>query len=169
MSNVTLDPSATAMAFGNLVGAAMSGGISIDFDKTFVLQMLIFAALVPILKWALFDPILKVFEEREKRTDGARAEAREMQEEAGELLRRYEAELQKINRVASEERERLRAETTKLEAEILEEARQVVGRFVDEGRTQIEKEAQAIRFDLGRQSEQVSREIAERVLGREVR
>jgi len=169
VSIVTLEPSATATAFGNLVGASMSGGISIDFDKTFVLQMLIFAGLIPILKWALFEPILKVFEERERRTDGARAEARQMQEEAGELLRRYESELQKINQVAAEERERLRAETSKLESEILDEARQVVGRIVAEGRAKLETEVGSIRFELGRRSEQVSREVSDRVLGREVR
>ncbi|MFO0565344.1 MAG: ATP synthase F0 subunit B [Polyangiaceae bacterium] len=113
-----------------MLGASMSE-ISIDFDKTFVVQMLIFAALIVVLKPLLFDPVLKVFEEREKRTDGARAEARRMQEEAG--LGRYESELEKIHRVAGEERDHLRSETAKLEAEILAEARAVAGRIVEEG------------------------------------
>ncbi|MCC6901520.1 MAG: ATP synthase F0 subunit B [Polyangiaceae bacterium] len=151
-----------------MLGAAMSGGISIDFDKTFVLQMGIFALLIVVLKPLLFDPILKVFEEREKRTDGARSEARSMQEEAGQLLRRYESELERVHRVAGEERDHLRAETTKLEAEILREARTVSNRIVDEGRKKVETEVNAIRFDLGRQTEQISREVAGRVLGREV-
>jgi F-type H+-transporting ATPase subunit b len=169
VSIVTLVPSATAVPFGNFVCAAMSGGISIDFDKTFIVQMVVFAALIPVLKWALFEPILKVFEERERRTDGARAEARRMQEEAGELLRKYEKELQKIHQVAADERDRLRAETTKLEAEILEDARQVVNRIVTDGRGKIESQVNAIRFDLGRQSEELAGQMAERVLGREVR
>jgi F-type H+-transporting ATPase subunit b len=152
-----------------ILGAAMSGGISIDFDKTFVLQMLIFATLIVVLKPLLFDPVLKVFEEREKRTDGARAEARAMQEEAGQLLRRYEAELEKIHRVAAEERDHLRSETTKLEAEILRDARAVSTRVVEEGRKKVEAEIGATRLDLARQSDQISREVAERVLGREVR
>lgn len=152
-----------------MLGAAMSGGISIDFDKTFVLQMLIFATLILVLKPLLFDPVLKVFEEREKRTDGARAEARSMQEEAGQLLRRYESELEKIHRVAAEERDHLRTETTKLEAEILRDARAVSTRVVEEGRKKIEKEIGEIRFDLGRQTDQIARDVAGRVLGREVR
>ncbi|MBK7584379.1 MAG: ATP synthase F0 subunit B [Myxococcales bacterium] len=152
-----------------MLGAAMSGGISIDFDKTFVLQMLIFATLIVVLKPLLFDPVLKVFEEREKRTEGARAEAREMQEEAGQLLRRYEAEVENIHRVASEERDHLRAETSKLEAEILNDARALTTRVVEDGRKKIETEVNGIRFDLGRQTEQIAREVAARVLGREVR
>lgn len=152
-----------------MLAAAMSGGISIDFDKTFVLQMGIFVVLILVLKPLLFDPVLKVFEEREKRTEGARAEARAMQEEAGELLRRYEGELEKIHRVAAEERDHLRSETTKLESEILKDARAVSARIVEEGRKKIEAEVDGIRSELGRQTEQLSREVAGRVLGREVR
>ena len=147
----------------------MSGGISIDFDKTFVLQMIIFAGLILVLKPLLFDPVLAVFEEREKRTDGARAEARSMQEQAGELLRRYEKELEKVSQIASQERDHARSETAKLEAEILGEARQVASRIVEEGRKKLETELGSVRFELGRQSEQMSRDIAQRVLGREVR
>ena len=152
----------------NLVGAAMAGGISIDADKTFVLQMVLFIALVPILKWALFDPVLKVFEERERRTDGARAEARQMQEQAGELLRRYESELEKIGQVASEERERLRAETAKLEAEILAEARKAVAEVVAAGRARIGQEVGVNRTELGAKTHELASAAASRVLGREV-
>lgn len=152
----------------SILGAAMSGGISIDFDKTFILQMCVFVALILALKPLLFEPILKVFEEREKRTEGARAEARRMQEKAGELLVKYEAELDHIHRVAGEERDRLRAETTKLESEILKDARAVSARIADEGRKKIETEVSSIRADLERQSAQISREVAARVLGREV-
>jgi F-type H+-transporting ATPase subunit b len=151
-----------------LLGAAMSGGISIDFDKTFVVQMVVFSALIVILKPLLFDPVLRIFEEREKRTDGARAEARRLQEEAGELLRRYEKELERVNQVATEERERLRSETSKLEAEILEEARAVSQQVVEDGRQRVASEVSKIRFDLGRVSDQIARDIAERVLGRGV-
>src|SRR6185503_15414388 len=98
------------------------GAVTIDFARTFVVQMILFGFLILVLKPLLFDPVLKVFEEREKRTEGARAEAREMQEEAGELLTRYEKKMEQVNQVAAEERERIRTETAKLEAEILGEA-----------------------------------------------
>src|SRR5690606_20954416 len=88
--------------------------INVDLDLSFLLQMVIFGALAVLLKGLLFDRVLKVFEEREKRTDGAKTEARHMQEKAGELLRKYEAELDRVNQVAAEEREKVRAETAKL-------------------------------------------------------
>jgi F-type H+-transporting ATPase subunit b len=147
---------------------AGGGGVNIDFDLTFVAQMVVFAGLVLILKPLLFDPVLKIFEQREQYTEGRKAEARELQEEAGVLLRKYERELERVNQVAATERERLRAETSKLEAEILGEARVATTRIIDEGRRKIEAEVNAIRFQLGRESERAAREIAARVLGREV-
>ncbi len=142
--------------------------MNIDLDLSFTLQMLLFAALIVALKPLLFDPVLRIFEERERRTDGARDEAREMQERAGELLEKYEAELSRVGRAAAEERERMRAETTRLENEILAEARAGTARILDQGRKDIADQVEAIRFDLGRQSERLARQIAARALGREV-
>jgi F-type H+-transporting ATPase subunit b len=146
-----------------------SGGVDIDFDATFVVQMLVFTALIFILKPLLFEPVLGLFEERERRTEGARGEAREMQERAGKLLVEYEAELERINRVAAEERDRTRSETARLEGEILAEARAAASKVVDEGRARITEETRKIQFELGRESERIAREIATQVLGREVR
>lgn len=150
--------------------AAMFGGaVTIDFDRTFIIQMILFGFLILVLKPLLFDPVLKVFEEREKRTEGARAEAREMQEEAGELLTKYEQKMEQVNQVAAEERERIRSETSRLEAAILAEARIIAAGVVAEGRSKIESEVSKIRFDLGRESEKIAQEISHSVLGREVR
>jgi F-type H+-transporting ATPase subunit b len=163
----SLDVCAPTLPLSSLLPLA-SGGVSIDFDKTFLVQMAVFALLVVVLKPLLFDPVLKIFEQREARTEGAKAAAREMQERAGELLRRYERELERVARVAAEERERLRTETTRLEAEILNEARTMALEMVAQGRRKLEAEVNAIQFSLGQQSEMLAREIASRVLGREV-
>jgi F-type H+-transporting ATPase subunit b len=111
---------------------------------------------------------LGLFAEREKRTDGAKAAAREMQERAGELLRKYEHEIEKVERVAAEERDKMRTETARLEAEQMREARELAAKIVEEGRSRIEEEIHEIRFDLGRDSERLARDIASRVLGREI-
>lgn len=151
-----------------LAASSSGGAVNIDFDPTFIGQMVVFAALIVVLKPLLFDPVLGLFEEREKRTDGAKTSAREMQEKAGELLRQYESELEKVHRVAGEERDKIRAETSRLEADQMAEARKVVAKIMDEGRSRIQEETHSIRFELGRESERLAREIAGRVLGREV-
>lgn len=163
---MSVDLSSMVTAYGgHLVGA---GGVKVDFDRTVLVQMVLFTLLIVILEPLLFRPMLKVFALRESKTDGARDEARELQEKAGELLRRYETELVRVHQVAAEERERLRSETSKLEAEILETARLSTAKSVEEGRLRVRQEIERIQFDLGRQTEQISRQMATSVLGREV-
>ena len=166
LASLGLALSQSARDGSSLLGA--SGAVNIDFDLTFVAQMVVFAALIFVLKPLVFDPVLGLFEEREKRTDGARASAREMQEKAGVLLRKYEHELEKVHQVAAEERDRTRAETARLEAEQMHEARAVASKIIDEGRARIAEEIHSVRFELGRSSERLARDIASRVLGREV-
>ncbi|HEY4104043.1 MAG TPA: ATP synthase F0 subunit B [Polyangiaceae bacterium] len=156
---------ATAASALSSATSAMAGGVPLDFDRTVLVQIIIFTLLMVVLKPLLFDPVLKVFSLREERTEGARATARELQEKAGELLQRYEKELERVHQVAAEERETLRAETTKLEAQILNEAREVTTRIVEEGRKKIETEVNAIRFDLGKEAERVAQLIVDRVSG----
>lgn len=140
--------------------------MTIDFDLSFVLQMALFAGLIVVLRPLLFEPVLRLFEERERRTDGARGDARDMQEEAGRLLSQYETELAKVHEVARAERERSRAETMQLEAEMLAEARAAAGAIVEQGRSRIQERRREIEFSLGSESERLSRRLAERVLGR---
>ncbi|HEY3668714.1 MAG TPA: ATP synthase F0 subunit B [Polyangiaceae bacterium] len=145
--------------------ALAGGGVPLDFDRSVLVQIVVFTVLIVVLKPLLFDPVLKVFALREERTEGARATARELQEKAGELLRRYEKELERVQQVAAEEREHLRSETSKLEAEILREARDVTTRIVEDGRRKIESEVSSIRVAVGMESEKVAQMIVERVIG----
>ena len=153
-------------ALGSLPLAA---GPSVDFDLTVMVQALLFLGLAWVLKPLLFDPMIRVFEERELRTDGARAEARELEERAGELLERYQREYERVTRAASEERERIRTETSKLEAQILSEARDRATRMVDDGRLAIAAEVTALKLELEQQSTRLAKDLARAVLGREDR
>lgn len=142
--------------------------MTFDFDLTFVLQMLVFATLIVVLRPLLFDPVLKVFEERERRTEGTKGSAREMQERAGELLSRYERELARVHEVARQERDRERAETARTEAELMARARDSANTIIEQGRERIARERREIEFALGRESERLGRNLAEAVLGRSV-
>ncbi|MBN1612205.1 MAG: ATP synthase F0 subunit B [Polyangiaceae bacterium] len=149
------------------LAAAGGAGVTLDLDKTLLVQMVLFMVLIVVLKPLLFDPVLRVFEQREQRTEGARSEARALQEKAGELLRKYEKELERLRQAAAEERERLRGEASKLEAEILNEAREASNKIVEEGRGRIDREIQAIETELVARTEELARSMASRVLGRE--
>ena len=144
------------------------GGISVDFDKSVLIQFVAFVLLLILIKPLLLDPFLKLVEEREKRTEGARAEARSMDARAGEILKKYEAEIDKVRKVAADERERLRVEGTRLEQRMLEEARVEAARITGEGKDAIGKEADVIRAELTKTASTIASEIATRVMGRAV-
>jgi F-type H+-transporting ATPase subunit b len=145
-----------------------AGGVVMDIDRTMLVQMAVFVLLIVVLSPLLFKPVLRLFEERERRTEGARSDARAMQERAENLLERYQRKLEDVRTTATQERERLRAETLQLEAKILGQARQATSQIVEAGRAQIERETAGIRQDIGVQSRAIAREIGSRVLGREV-
>jgi F0F1-type ATP synthase membrane subunit b/b' len=91
-----------------------------------------------------------------------------MQQMAAELLSRYEDELSRVQQVAAAEREKLRNETLRLEAKILDEAKTATTTIVENGRKHVEVEVARIRMALDQQTRQISQQIAHRVLGREV-
>jgi F-type H+-transporting ATPase subunit b len=146
-----------------------SGAVTVDLDPTVFAHFLLFTAFVVIMKDLLFDPLLKVFEERERRTAGAIAKAREMDEQALELKQEYDAKIEEIRREASGDRERIRSKVKQLEAELMEDARNAVGKHLDGGISKIQLEVNAIRRELEQQQAPLASEIASRVLGREVK
>ena len=145
-----------------------SGGVEMDVDRTMLFQSAIFVLLIVVLSPLLFKPVLRLFEERERRTEGARFDARVMQDKAEELLEQYQTKLEEVRRVSAHERERLRTETLQLESRILGEARAATAKFVEEGRAQIEREAAKVRKEMNAQRQTIAREIGSKVLGREV-
>lgn len=146
----------------------LASAINLAIDLTFLAQFVLFGVFVTLLKPLLFDPLLKVFEERERRTEGAKDEARHMDAEAGELLQRYESELANVRRQAGAERERLRAEASRLEAKIMDEARAETAKILDEGKARISAEVTELRKQLDATKPELARDIAARMLDREV-
>ena len=145
-----------------------AGGVERDVDRTMLFQSAIFVLLIVVLSPLLFKPVLRLFEERERRTEGARLDARVMQDRAEELLVQYQTKLEEVRRVSAHERERLRTETLQLESRILGEARAATAKFVQEGRAQIERETAKVRGEMNAQRQTIAREIGSKVLGREV-
>lgn len=145
-----------------------SGGVTVDVDITVLAQLVMFTGFIVLMKPLIFDPLLRLFEERERRTEGAIAEARQMDEEAISLKREFDTKFEGIRREASLERERLRSENAKLEAERLDAARTAVTKTLEEGQEKVEAEIGRIRDELGAQRQALAAQIASRVLGREV-
>lgn len=145
-----------------------ASAINLAVDLTFLAQFVLFGVFITLLKPLLFDPLLRVFAERERLTEGAKEEAKAMDAEAGALLQEYEAALGKVRREAGLERERLRAEAAKLEARIMAEARAETAKIIEEGKARIALEVAQLRRELDAQKPEIAAQIAARMLDREV-
>jgi F-type H+-transporting ATPase subunit b len=154
------DPSARSA----LASLGAGGAVTIDLDVTIVAQIVLFLILKPLL----FTPMVRLFEEREKRIDGAKADAKAMYAEADAKMAQYESELTKVKQTAGEDRDKLRAAGQRREAEILSKVRVETNTTIDAGRAKIAADAASIRAELDVVSRSVARDLATRVLGREV-
>jgi F-type H+-transporting ATPase subunit b len=144
------------------------GAVDVDFDLTVVGQIVLFLVLMAILKPVLFDPMLKLFEEREKRIDGAKLQARKTDEASAGALAKYESALLDARNTANAEREKLRAEGLKTENDILAKVRASTASTLEAGRKHTEADVRQVRGTLPGTASQLALDIAGRVLGREV-
>jgi F-type H+-transporting ATPase subunit b len=149
-------------------GVAAPQAISVDFDATFLVQVALFIGLALFLKPVLFDPMLKLFEERERRIDGAKMQARKIDERSANALTEYESAMAKARATANAEREKIRAEAMKHEQDILDGVKATAAKTIDDGKRSALAEADRVRATLKGEAVALARELAVRVLGREV-
>lgn len=150
------------------VAALAGGAVDVDFDLTVLIQIGLFVVLLIVVKPMLLDPMLKLFEERERRIDGAKLEARQMDEASAGALSKFEAEMQKVRSSANAERDKVRGEALKAESELLAKVREKTTAKLDDGRKTAAGEVTKARASLDAESRELARLLASRVLGREV-
>ena len=91
-----------------------------------------------------------------------------MDAKAHAFFQKYEAAMEEVRRTAAQDRERLRAETAKLEAKILEEAKAESAKILEAGRVTTEEEVAQLRKELAAARPALAAQIASQLLGREV-
>ena len=151
-----------------LLAASAPQAITVDVDWTFLVQIGLFVGLTLILKPVLFDPMLKLFEEREKRIDGAKLQARRIDEKSVTALTKYDGEMAKARAAGGLERDKIRTEALKREQEILATVRAATAKTLDDGKRLAQAEADRARTALKNDATVMARDLASRVLGREV-
>jgi F-type H+-transporting ATPase subunit b len=144
------------------------GGVVVDADWTFLWSIGLFLILIVVLKPVLFDPMLALFEERERRIDGAKLAARKLDEASVRALTTYETEMKKARSAGNADRESQRAEGLKTEADIVGKVRETTAETVNVGRRALLEEAAQARAALKAEASTLAGALASRVLGREV-
>jgi F-type H+-transporting ATPase subunit b len=128
--------------------------------------MVLFVLLIVPSNKVIFQPLLRVLEEREARMDGAREKARAVSSEADEVLGRYEAAVTVARKAAESERRGALETARREQVRVTGEARGEAERQVSEARVQVASAADAARVGMRQEAEQLARDVASQVLGR---
>lgn len=137
-----------------------------ELNATIFLQMALFFTLLAWLSPMLFDPFMKLFEERERRIVGAADEAKRL---AGSAEERTALIVQKTAEAQVEARKvlaELRAKGQEREAQIIAAARDKASVRLDEARADLFEATEEARRSLKDDAKALSNEIVQKVLGR---
>src|SRR3954451_15846618 len=145
-----------------------SGHPLIDIDYTVFVQFGLFLLLFLAANKLLFQPYLQLRERRKQGIDGARAEADQMTAQADAKLADYEKQLATARNRANEEGRKVRAEAAAHEKDVTDKARAETQKAIDEATSKMRQETEAARLQLLPQANTLARQIASKLLGREV-
>lgn len=138
----------------------------IELNLTLIIQLVIVLSLLGILTQIVFKPFMNVLQERRNRIEGAEQKAKDLQQQADELIERYREAIAAAQAQGASIRDEIRKTSLAEEMAILEKAMGEANRLIQEVKGKIAEESRTARADLRFQAQNLSREITERILGR---
>ena len=140
----------------------------ISLDISILYQVILFVILWLILKKVLFQPYLKLLDERERQTTGAQHDSTELEHEGARLRAQYEEKIAQAQSLAAGERERVLQTARQEREKILAQARQEAEQTLARRRQEIAAAVEAERRLAAAEAAIIGAEIASKVLGRKV-
>lgn len=140
----------------------------IDINITVIFQLAIVLILMVALSNLVFRPFLRVVQERKDWVQEAEKKARELQQRSEELMERYRDSISAAQAQGASIREEIRKEGLSKETEVLQKAMKEANRFLEEMKGKVQEESQNVRASLRLQAQTLSREMAEKMLGRSI-
>lgn len=137
-----------------------------ELNATFLLQLSMFLFLLAWLSNFLFGPLMKVFDEREKRIKGAAEEAETFRASADEAAGTIEAKLSDAQADARGILGDLRDKGQALERKHIDEARNAAQSKLEDARADLFAATADARAELKTDVEKIADQIVEKVLGR---
>ena len=137
-----------------------------ELNATFLLQLSMFLFLLAWLSNFLFGPLMKVFDEREKRIEGAAEEAKSFRASADEAAGTIDQKLGAAQVEARAVLAELRDKGQELERKHIDEARDAAQSRLEDARADLFAATADARSELKTDVEKIADQIVEKVLGR---
>lgn len=136
----------------------------LEFNFWFFVLTAQFLLLLFILNKILFQPILKIFKEREEAVDGSLEAARVMDERKEKALGKMKAELVSAAQQARDVADGLKSEGQQKQKERLETANAEAARLIGEAREKLRAESDKARVSLKSDVEKFSEQIVSKLI-----
>ena len=140
----------------------------ISLDISILYQVILFVVLWLIVNKVLFQPYLKLLDERERSTTGAQHDSTELEHESARLRAQYEEKIAQAQSVAAGERERILQSAREQREKILGQARQEAEQTLAGRRREIATALETERRLASAEAATIAADIAGKVLGRKV-
>jgi F-type H+-transporting ATPase subunit b len=140
----------------------------ISLDISVVYQIIIFVLLWLILSELLFKPYLRVLEERERRTSGARHDSGELEIEGGRLKAEYEQKIAEARSAGTQVRDAIVQEGRQERERLLQQAREEAAVTLETARRDVQTQLERERARLASEVTEVAHDMVSKVLGRRV-
>ncbi len=158
-------------ALGLFAATAPSAFASDDLlsvNKTVFIQIVLFLIAIYILNKLVFKPFLNLMDRRDKLTRGAIEEAKELEEKVAHIIEEYDAKLVEARSLAVEERNKIVQEGQNVADGILSKAREETSELLQDAKGKLEADTQEIKDKVKSDVDDIARDIASRVLGKEI-
>jgi len=138
----------------------------VDINLTLFVQMANFLLLIVILNYLLYKPILAILDKRKRRLDESEGEIKRLNETVEQKAAEYEEKLRLAKQDALGKKNEILKEAADSAKAIIDERRSKIPAMLAEFQGKVGQEVDAARRILKDQSQRISAEIAEKVLGR---
>jgi F-type H+-transporting ATPase subunit b len=137
-----------------------------ELNATVFLQLALFLFLLAWLSTVLFAPLLRVYDEREKRIEGAAEEARQLRAGANEKAGIVERRLAEAGTDARRILDELRKQGADKELQLVDEARRKAASRLEDAQADLFAATDEIKGALRAEAQAISDDIVKKVLGR---
>ena len=140
----------------------------ISINLTLLVQMGVFLTVLVILNRLLFQPILETFDERTRRVEDAKTQARALEAETAKQVAVYQGQLKEARSEGERLREAMRKTASAESERLVRQTREETGDMLGELRERIAREYVEAFSTLKVEAREMAREVAVQVLGRPV-
>jgi F-type H+-transporting ATPase subunit b len=140
----------------------------VTLDYTILVQMANFILLIFILNVLLYKPILSIIGKRKSQMEESDSEVKRLSQTVEQKLAEYENKVRLAKLEAMEQRNAIVKEGTDRAKGIIDAVRNEIPAMMEQFNAKMGREVDAARAILRSQSQKISLDIAEKVLGRSI-